>query len=191
MKAEAGRIVGRRIVGDWFDAELPENADIDPTSYLFSAYAFNHYRSALPCGVRIGDNCGLYDGTMFELGTRGHVEIGRYCTVNGSVFATDSRIVVGSYCFLSYEVFLADRAFPHPGHDSPTSAEEDAVIVLEDDCWVGMRSVLLPGTHLGRGVIVGAGSVVDFAVDDYRVVAGNPARVVGEAPRARERDVRG
>ena len=41
--------------------------------------------------------------------------------------------------------------------------------------------MLLSGARLGKGVIVGAGAVVDFCVPDYAIVAGNPARVVGWA----------
>lgn len=180
--AQNGRLVGGRVVGDWFDAELPANADIHPTTHLFSTYAFNHYHSTRPCGVRVGDNCGLYQATMFELGPHGQVEIGSYCVLNGPVFAGNSRIVIGSYCYLSYEVFLADTPFPQPSLSNHSAASSDEpVIVVGDDCWLGLRSVLLRGAHLGKGVIVGAGSVVDFAVDDYSVVVGNPARVVGQA----------
>lgn len=179
---EVGRLVGNRVVGDWFDADLPTNTEIHPTTFLFSAYAFNHYRSTRACGVRVGDNTGLYDGTMFELGPHGQVEIGSYGVLNGPVFAGNSRIVVGSYCYLSYEVFLSDDPFPRPEAEAVSTPGDDPVIVLGDDCWIGLRSVLLPGALLGNGVIVGAGAVVDFAVPDYAVVAGNPARVVGEAP---------
>lgn len=180
---EVGRLVGNRVVGDWFDAALPANTQIDPTTFLFSAYAFNHYRSTRPCGVRVGDNTGLYDGTMFELGPHGQVEIGSYGVLNGPVFAGNSRIVLGSYCYLSYEVFLTDDPSPRPdGEPIGRDVDDEPVIVLGDDCWIGLRSVLLPGALLGNGVVVGAGAVVDFAVPDYAVVAGNPARVVGSAP---------
>jgi acetyltransferase-like isoleucine patch superfamily enzyme len=49
--------------------------------------------------------------------------------------------------------------------------------------WIGARAVLLKGTQLGKGSIVGAGTVVDFEVPAYSIVAGNPARVVGEVQR--------
>lgn len=184
MNDQVGRIVGRRVTGDWFDADLPANVDLHEDAYLFSAYAFNHYRSERACGVRVGEGTGLYDGTMFELGPDGSVEIGRYGILNGPVFAADARIVLGSYCYLSYEVFLTDRPCPVPGAQtsSTRSSRDEPVIVLGDDCWVGLRSVLLPGAHLGNGVIVGAGTVVDFPVPDYAVVAGSPARIVGHAP---------
>jgi len=51
-------------------------------------------------------------------------------------------------------------------------------IVVEDDVWIGANSVVLAGVHIGRHVIVGAGSIVTKNVPSYSIVLGNPARVV-------------
>ncbi|MDQ1485818.1 MAG: hypothetical protein QOJ62_1511, partial [Actinomycetota bacterium] len=53
-------------------------------------------------------------------------------------------------------------------------------IVIEDDVFVGAAVVILPGRRLGKGSIVGAGSVVAHDVAPYTIVAGNPAVVVGK-----------
>lgn len=49
-------------------------------------------------------------------------------------------------------------------------------ITIEDDCWIGGSSILLPGVQIGRGSTVGAGSVVTKDVPPFSVVVGNPAR---------------
>ena len=50
-------------------------------------------------------------------------------------------------------------------------------------CWIGMNSIVLPGVTLGDYTIVGAGSVVTKSFPDgYRVIAGNPARVIKQLP---------
>jgi acetyltransferase-like isoleucine patch superfamily enzyme len=46
------------------------------------------------------------------------------------------------------------------------------------NCFIGMRTILLPGTTLGDNVIVGAGAVVKGRYPDGVVIAGNPARVI-------------
>ena len=51
-------------------------------------------------------------------------------------------------------------------------------IVVEDDVWIGERATILSGVRIGRGAIVGAGSVVAKDVPPYAIVVGNPARVV-------------
>lgn len=57
--------------------------------------------------------------------------------------------------------------------------EEDRDVIVDEDVWIGARSLLLRGVHLGRGCIVGAGSVVRHSVPPYAIVAGNPAKIVG------------
>ena len=54
-------------------------------------------------------------------------------------------------------------------------------------CFIGPHSLLEAGTTLGRGCIVRAGSVVRGAFDDFSVIAGNPARVVGDSRKGDER----
>lgn len=53
-------------------------------------------------------------------------------------------------------------------------------IVVGDNVFIGMNSILLPGTTIGNHVIVGAGSVVRGVIPDYSIVAGNPATVIGD-----------
>jgi acetyltransferase-like isoleucine patch superfamily enzyme len=56
--------------------------------------------------------------------------------------------------------------------------ESGKPIKIGEDCWFGGNCIVLPGVTIGRGVTVGAGSVVTKDVPDYVVVAGNPARIL-------------
>jgi len=51
-------------------------------------------------------------------------------------------------------------------------------IILEDDCWIGAGVIILPGITIGKGSIVGAGSIVTKDVPPFTVVAGNPAKFI-------------
>lgn len=51
-------------------------------------------------------------------------------------------------------------------------------VVIEDDVWIGARVMVMPGTTIGQGSVVAAGSVVTRDVEPYSVVAGVPARLV-------------
>jgi len=50
--------------------------------------------------------------------------------------------------------------------------------VIEDDVWIGAHCVILPGVTIGRGAVIGAGSMVTHDVPPSSVVAGVPARVI-------------
>ena len=56
--------------------------------------------------------------------------------------------------------------------------EDPTPIHIGDDVWIGHRVTILPGVHIGKGTVIGAGSVVTKDTPEYSVVAGNPARVV-------------
>jgi maltose O-acetyltransferase len=48
-------------------------------------------------------------------------------------------------------------------------------VVIEDDVWIGSNCVILPGVKIGRGAVVGAGSVVTGNVEPNSIVVGVPA----------------
>ena len=45
-------------------------------------------------------------------------------------------------------------------------------------CFIGARSIVLPGVRIGDGCIVGAGSVVTKSIPPHSIVAGNPAKII-------------
>ncbi|MCW3786766.1 acyltransferase [Plebeiibacterium sediminum] len=49
-------------------------------------------------------------------------------------------------------------------------------IIIKDDVWIGANSVILDGVNIGKGAVIGAGSVVSHDVPEYSIVFGNPAR---------------
>src|SRR5260370_34148445 len=97
---------------DWFPRSLPPNVIIGPRSWVYSAFAFLHCRSRRKCAVRVGQDSGVYNGSFFELGPGGEVEIGNYCSVVGAVIRTDLRVVIEDYALVSHEVVIADTFSP-------------------------------------------------------------------------------
>jgi acetyltransferase-like isoleucine patch superfamily enzyme len=164
---------------DWYPRPLPPNVVIGPRSWCYSAFAFLHYQSRRPCGVRIGHDSGIYNGTFFDLGPEGEVTIGDYCTLVGAIIATNGTVVIGDYAFLAHEVTLAGSTVATPPlSDRPDSSAASEPIILGQNCWIGARAVLLGGANIGEGAIVGAGAVVEGVVPPYTMAAGNPARVI-------------
>jgi acetyltransferase-like isoleucine patch superfamily enzyme len=52
-------------------------------------------------------------------------------------------------------------------------------IVIEDDVWLGVNAVVLDGVTIGKGAVIGAGSVITKDVPAEAIVVGSPARVIG------------
>lgn len=53
-------------------------------------------------------------------------------------------------------------------------------ILIGEGCFIGVNSIILKGTSLGKNVVVGAGSVVCGTFPDNVIIAGNPARIIKE-----------
>ncbi len=56
--------------------------------------------------------------------------------------------------------------------------DDDGDIIIDEDCWIGAGCILLPKCHIGRGSVVGAGSVVKKEIPPYAIVAGVPAKII-------------
>lgn len=55
----------------------------------------------------------------------------------------------------------------------------DQNVIVNEEVWIGARSILLSGVNIGRGAIIGSGSVVRQDVLPYAIVEGNPAKMIG------------
>ncbi len=91
-------------------------------------------------------------------------------------------VKAGNYVMFGPKVLIVgkDHLFNKPGVPMIFSGRPpSAVTVIEDDVWVGARSVIIAGVHIGRGAIVAAGAVVTRNVPEYSIVGGVPAKVIG------------
>ena len=164
---------GQNLPHDWFPEPLPRNVEIGDRSWLYSSFAFTHYKSRKPCGVKVGHDTGLYNGTFFDLGPEGEVTVGNFCTLVGAIIATNGKLEIGDYSFIAHEVVIADSFGAVPGGNEGSS---DGIIIGEN-VWIGTNAILLGGANISEGAIVGAAAVVDFEVPAYSIVVGNPAQV--------------
>lgn len=106
----------------------------------------------------------------------------------------DQHTVIGSYVSIGPGVRRFGAAHPvnslsmHPfwynsslGLVPPSADVRRSRCVIGDDCWIGAQSVILPGcTEIGQGAVIGAGSVVTKSVPAFAIVAGNPAKEIGQ-----------
>jgi len=114
---------------------------------------------------------GLYSFGCFDRWRMpGPMVVGRYCSIASTVRSVLANHPIDS---LTTHPILYDTSLGFVQH----SIEPPHPLVIEDDVWIGHNAVILPNCKfIGRGCIVGAGSVVTKNVDRYAIVAGNPAQ---------------
>lgn len=111
----------------------------------------------------------------------GNISIGRHCTVNpynilyghGGLTIGD-RVRIAAHCV----IIPAQHRFNQsdtPIHEQGISAKG---IFIEDDVWIGANCTILDGVRIGRGSVIGAGSVVTKSIEPNSVAVGVPARVI-------------
>jgi len=130
---------------------------------------------SLGAGTSVQMNCRFLHGHKIHLGKRNVINFG--CLFDGRKF----HIRTGDDVSMGPEAAILNL-----GHDpqSPDFADRGGDVVIGDRAWIGYRAVILPGIKIGEGAVVGAGAVVTKDVEAFCIVAGNPARKIGERNRA-------
>jgi maltose O-acetyltransferase len=120
-------------------------------------------------GVQMG--CRFLNGRKVHFGERNVINFG--CLLDGRKF----QIRTGSDVTIGPEASILTL-----GHDpqSPEFSDRGGDVIIGNRVWIGYRALILPGVTIGDGAVVGAGSVVTKNVEPYTIVAGNPARKIGE-----------
>jgi virginiamycin A acetyltransferase len=118
-------------------------------------------------------------------GGSGHVIIGEHVAINsGCVIYSGHGIRIGNHVAIAANCTLAPVNHAHARRDRLIDEQgflpSRGGIVIEDDVWIGANSVLLDGTVLRRGCVLGAGSLVRGEVPAYSVHAGNPLVRLGQ-----------
>lgn len=153
-------------------------------------YVYNSFVSKIPCYA--ARHVYLHNITKIQLGFGSSIHMG--CFFAGRHVSIGSNSVINRGCFLdgregvqignnvSLGVGTAVLSMSHDPQ-SPDFAPVREKTIIGDFVWTGYRALILPGAHLGEGAVVGAGAVVTRPVEPYTIVAGNPARKIGERNR--------
>ena len=153
------------------DVHLPETTILEPFVVIFvgreGSLRFGEKNIIYPhCSIRIdqgwmetgnevsfGPGCHIYE-------PRGGLSIGHNCMLGGGT----------TICGVNHGMSDLDI----PMRFQPSGS---APIVIEDDVWIGMRVVIIPGVTIGKGAVIGAGSVVIRDIPPNSVAMGTPCVV--------------
>ena len=109
------------------------------------------------------------------------VRIGDRCLFGrGSGIVGHLSIEIGDDVWTGHNVYITDQNHGYDDLDRPISQQvmPELPVRIGAGSWLGHGTVVLPGTTIGRHVVIGANSVVRGEVPDDVVAAGNPARVI-------------
>lgn len=161
--------------------------------YSFAQYLPNSYCVLRPIGMisnwlriscvkHIFKKCGkirtinrkvyFASGRNVEMGDESG--IGANTTIPGNT-------IIGNHVILSRNCFILDKNHIFERTDIPLNDQgcySPKQTIIEDDCWIGMNTIMTPGRHVSHGTIVGMGSVLTKDFPSYSIVGGAPAKLI-------------
>ncbi|MBE9640460.1 acyltransferase [Salipiger pacificus] len=148
---------------------------------IVNFYNYTHLqelrKARLAPGVNISPTASFANGQNIEIGPR--VTLGAHCQIWAG--PGRARVVIGADALFAPDVMVTASGYRYnDGAPVTAQAMDEADVVIGADCWIGRGAILLAGSRLGRGVVVGAHSVVRGEFPAYSVIAGSPARIVSE-----------
>ena len=145
--------------------------------------------------IQIGSNS-VIEGKLIVNPYGGKIKIGENCFLGyNSRIQSDTGITIGNNVLISYNVNIIDNnaheinylqrrksgkmilqeGFHNIKERGDVLGKE---IFIEDDAWISLNVIILKGVRIGKGAIVGAGSVVTKDIPPFTISVGNPATVV-------------
>jgi UDP-2-acetamido-3-amino-2,3-dideoxy-glucuronate N-acetyltransferase len=130
-------------------------------------------------GCKIDDDTKI--GTFVEI--QANVIVGQRCKISSHSFLCEG-VTLEDEVFIGHGVMFTNDFYPRStNEDGSLKTETDWDMVqttVKNRASIGSNATILPGVTIGKQAIVGAGAVVISDVADYSIVAGVPARVVGD-----------
>ena len=132
-------------------------------------------RKLISSGAVIHPTAEIGEGRF--LGKKEKLEIGANTFIGKAELALHAKITIGSNVCINdgVRILTASHDLADPGWKIVKKA-----IHLNDNAWIAVNAIILPGVTVGRGAVVGAGAVVTRDVDDFTIVAGNPAKPISK-----------
>lgn len=140
-------------------------------------------------GLTFGDNVTISRGTMIRpssyyggdygigLVMGDHSSFGPYCFVGCSGRITiGSNVMFGPKCSL----FAENHVFADTSKTIKSQGVENKGITIEDDCWIGSNTTILDGVTIGKGSVIGAGTLVTKSVPPGSIVIDKRQRIIKE-----------
>ena len=132
------------------------------------------------CAKLMFDHCGKQVDLGRKISLSPHISLGDFSGIGDKSYI-HGKVTIGNNVMMGPEVTIFSRNHRYDRTDIPMNQQgfsEDKEIVIEDDVWIGTKSILTAGVKIEKGSIIAAGSVVTKDVPAYTIVGGNPAKII-------------
>jgi acetyltransferase-like isoleucine patch superfamily enzyme len=140
---------------------------------IFHPSLVNLYGCSVGAGSRIG--------AFVEI--QKNATVGERCKISSHTFICEG-VVIEDEVFIGHGVMFTNDRFPRATNaDGSAQSEADWTVeptLVKRTASIGSNATVVAGVTIGVGALVGAGAVVTKSVPDYAIVAGVPARVIGD-----------
>jgi acetyltransferase-like isoleucine patch superfamily enzyme len=142
--------------------------------------------------IQIGKNCSFRsDFTSNLIGInrkciittlkrKSELIIGDFSGFSGTVIAAAGSIRIGSNVLCGANTTITDFDWHGIEPELRNSSPAPEPVVIEDNVWLGLNSIVLKGVRIGKNSVIGANSVVTKDIPPNVIAAGNPCRVIRE-----------
>lgn len=159
--------------------------------YYLLAYRLPDY--AYPCGkcynamritllqrvIKVGEKCRIQQHVY--VGDGNNVEIGNFCRINDNVKLDNVKI--GNYVMIARRTQFVGKMHKFSSTEVPMLLQKGDVqnqTIVEDDVWIGLNVVIMPGITIKKGCIIGAGAVLTKDTVEYGIYGGVPAKLISK-----------
>ena len=148
-----------------FDRVLPSG------EYIFNRFDKNEY-------MGFGKGSSIYDTSvvMGDVTVGDHVWIGPYTLLDGSA----AKLTIGNFVSIDSGVMIYTHDSTKYYVSGGKNDFETGAVTIGDNVVIGTMTMIACGVSIGNHSVVAAHSFVNQSVPDYRIVAGNPAKEIGE-----------
>ena len=140
----------------------------------FNENLFNWHEKGAALGSQ---NTTIYDSATIvgDVKIGDNTWIGPFVSLDGT-----GGLTVGSYCSISAGVQILTHDTVLWALSAGQQEYEYASVSIGDCCFIGVQSVIIKGTQIGKHCLIAANSVVRGNIPDFSIIGGNPAKVIGQ-----------
>lgn len=190
LNTPAGEKARKKNLGRWGKGVRFLTSILDPRAYIQALKLVNYYNYShvkplrqlvklgqLGTGAAISPNATFSNCERIEIGKGLH--LGARCALWAG--PGSGRILIGDDVLFGPDVMVTAANYRfNDGHPVTEQAMDEADVVIGNDVWLGTRAIVLPGSRIGDGAIIGAGAVVRGEIPPMGIAVGVPARVVAK-----------